>query len=206
MTKVFVEQPLASPMSANYLPLYQQASFSLHKDLHSLCCYSCPLLWVTCPSRYPQLMSWRPEARIPQSLMGTIIENNFLGEKDEEHFPGYRWDTETMLIEGPLSRHKSSFSCWNFFSWILRTKLWPSTPKVGLKKSVLVIAFIINLIPDIKIALFSCQVAVCVNKQSKMQFLGVVDFKSSTLAMYWLGKNLFLTLKLWENRLGGKNT
>ena len=42
--------------------------------------------------RYPQLMSWRPEARIPQALMGTIIENNFLGEKDEEHFPGYRWD------------------------------------------------------------------------------------------------------------------
>ena len=47
-------------------------------------------------------------------------------------------------------------------------------------------AFRIALTLDVKIVWFGWQVAVCVQKRHKMQFLVVVGFKSSTLTVYCL--------------------
>ena len=59
-------------------------------------------------------------------------------------------------------------------------------PKVGPKITVSIIAFRIAWTLDVKIVWFCCQVAVCVKKWHKMQFLCVVGFKSSTLTVNWL--------------------
>ena len=59
-------------------------------------------------------------------------------------------------------------------------KLWPdlnkkknmTTPKLGPQKNVSVIAFRFDLTIDVKILLFDCQVAVCVNKRNKSAISG----------------------------------
>ena len=56
-------------------------------------------------------------------------------------------------------------------------------PKLGSKKTVLIIAFRIALTLDVKTVWFGRQVALCVQK---MQYLVVVGFKSSTLTVYCL--------------------
>ena len=52
------------------------------------------------------------------------------------------------------------------------------------KKTVLIIAFKIDLTFDVNIVCGGCQVAVCVQKRQKKAILGVVCFKSSTLTTY----------------------
>ena len=58
-------------------------------------------------------------------------------------------------------------------------------------------AFRMCLTLDVKIVWFGGQVvAVCVNKRHKMQVLGVVGFKSSTLTVYWKAPDFFT--KNWK--------
>ena len=57
-------------------------------------------------------------------------------------------------------------------------------PLIWSQKTVSVITFRIALTLDVKIGWFGHQVAVCINKRQKMQIVGVVGFKSSTLTDY----------------------
>ena len=71
------------------------------------------------------------------------------------------------------------------------------TPKFGSVKIVFFIAFIISLTLEVQIVWFCCQKTICVTKQQKMQFFGIVNFKSSTLAVHCLS-SLFIYIPITE--------
>ena len=54
-----------------------------------------------------------------------------------------------------------------------------TTPKIGPKKTLPIIAFRLALTIDVQVAWFGCQMAVCVNKRIKMRFwvLSISKFK-----------------------------
>ena len=86
------------------------------------------------------------------------------------------------IREGPASQPQSTLSRWKKTPTVNK-KFWPPLSLVP-KKTVAIIAFRIAWTLDVNILWFVCQVAVCVQKGPKMQFLGVVGFKSSTLTVY----------------------
>ena len=77
-----------------------------------------------------------------------------------------------------MKMKQSSPLCWKKKNF--PTKIHNSDPPPPSPKDVL--AFQIALILDIKVALFGRQVVV--NKQYKMHFLGLVEFKILPLAVY----------------------
>ena len=68
-------------------------------------------------------------------------------------------------------------------SYLFFYKILTPTPKLGPQKTVMIIGFRIALTLNVKIVWFAHQVAVCAQKRHKMQFFGVVGFKSSTLTV-----------------------
>ena len=82
-----------------------------------------------------------------------------------------RWSNQSPLEDSLLLKNfKLKLECPDPFS-------------NGPKKPVPIIIFIIALTLVVKMACFGCQNAVCVNKQYKNSICGVVNFKSSTLAV-----------------------
>ena len=79
-----------------------------------------------------------------------------------------------IIWEGPASQPQSTLSCWKNFPLLIKIS---DPPKLGPKKTVLIIAFRITLTLDITIVWFVRHLTVCVQKRHKNAFFGCSRFQ-----------------------------